>query len=112
VTAPGGANFRARRPIQTMPLRLATTLRARARGLLGRAAPEPLLIAPARSVHTCGMRFPIDVVFLDAELRVVRVVRGLRPWRVAGARRARAVLELPAGAAARLEEGVRLSLRP
>jgi hypothetical protein len=58
------------------------------------------------------MRFPIDVVFLDAELRVVKVVRDLPAWRVASARRARAVLELPAGGAAALEAGVRLELRP
>ncbi|HEX2088113.1 MAG TPA: DUF192 domain-containing protein [Solirubrobacteraceae bacterium] len=92
-------------------MRLAATPLARARGMLGRE-PQPLLLAPARSVHTCGMRFPIDVVFLDAELRVVRVVRGLRPWRLAGARRARAVLELPAGGAGAIAEGDRLALRP
>jgi len=42
------------------------------------------------------MRFPIDAVFLDADLRVLKVVT-LAPWRFAWARRARAVLELPAG---------------
>jgi uncharacterized membrane protein (UPF0127 family) len=47
------------------------------------------------------MRFPIDVVFLDRDWKVVRVVHALKPWRVAGARRAVAALELPAGAAAR-----------
>jgi uncharacterized membrane protein (UPF0127 family) len=46
------------------------------------------------------MRFPIDVVFLDRERTVVRVVNELKPWRVAGARGAVAALELPAGAAA------------
>jgi hypothetical protein len=43
------------------------------------------------------MRFPIDVVFLDRELRVVKVVPQLAPWRVASGRGARAVLELAAG---------------
>ena len=93
-------------------VRLAATRWTRLRGLLGRDAPGALLIAPARSVHTCGMRFPIDVVFLDERLTVVRVVRALRPWRVAGERRARAVLELPAGGADGIEVGVRLRLRP
>ncbi len=88
---------------------------ARARGLLGRSGLEPgngMLIDAAPSVHMFFMRFPIDVVFLDRDWRVVRVVHGLRPWRVAGARRAVAALELPAGAAAEagIEEGDVLSL--
>ena len=73
------------------------------RGLLGRDGLEPgggMLIDAAPSVHMFFMRFPIDVVFLDRERNVVRVVESLRPWRVAGARRAAAALELPAGAAA------------
>lgn len=76
---------------------------ARMRGLLGRSGLEPgtgMLIDAAPSVHMFFMRFPIDVVFLDRERRVVGVRHGLRPWRVAGARRAVAALELPAGAAA------------
>jgi uncharacterized protein len=72
----------------------------RLKGLLGKrglAQGEGLLIRPAGSVHTCFMRFPIDVVFLDRDLRVIDVVHELRPWRLAGRRGARAVLELPAG---------------
>jgi hypothetical protein len=75
----------------------------RARGLLGRGGLEPgggMLIDRAGSVHMFFMRFPIDVVFLDRDRRVVGVRHGLRPWRVAGARGAVAALELPAGAAA------------
>ncbi len=75
----------------------------RMRGLLGRDGLEPgsgMLIDRAPSVHMFFMRFPIDVVFLDRDRKVVRVVEGLRPWRVAGARRAVAALELPAGSAA------------
>ena len=96
-----------------MELRLAVTPLARLRGLLGRDQERfaPTLLAPARSVHTFGMRRPIDVVFLDAGARVVKVERGLRPWRMAGDRRAVAVLELPAGTA-RVEPGERLALRP
>ena len=95
-----------------MDVRLAATTRARLRGLLGRPpSPTPLLLVPARSVHTCGMRRPIDVVFLDADLRVVRVVAGLRPWRVAGARNAVAALEMVAGSSD-LRPGDRLTLRP
>jgi hypothetical protein len=80
------------------------------RGLLGRSGLEPgggMLIDAAPSVHMFFMRFPIDVVFLDRDWTVVRVVHALKPWRVAGARRAVAALELAAGAAAEagLEEG-------
>jgi uncharacterized protein len=83
---------------------------ARMRGLLGRSGLEPgggMLIDAAPSVHMFFMRFPIDVVFLDRDWTVVRVVHALKPWRVAGARRAAAALELPAGAAAEagLHEG-------
>ena len=75
----------------------------RMRGLLGRDGLEPgngMMIDRAPSVHMFFMRFPIDVVFLDWDRMVVRVVERLRPWRVASARRAAAALELPAGAAA------------
>jgi uncharacterized membrane protein (UPF0127 family) len=74
----------------------------RMRGLLGRhalPAGEGLLLAPAPSVHTAFMRFPIDVVFLDEKLEVVKVVEQLRPWRMASARRARLTLELAGGEA-------------
>jgi hypothetical protein len=70
------------------------------RGLLGRrslASGEGLLLKPASSVHTFFMRFPIDVVFLDRDLRVLSIAHDLRPWRAAGRPGARAVLELPAG---------------
>ena len=76
---------------------------ARMRGLLGRAGLAPgtgMLIDPAGSVHMFFMRFPIDAVFLARDLTVVGVRHRLAPWRVAGARRAVATLELPTGAAA------------
>ena len=87
----------------------------RMRGLLGRSSLDPgegLLLKPCGSVHMFFMRFPIDVVFLDRELAVVGVVPGLRPWRMAGRRGAKAALELPAGETARrrIEPGERLRL--
>ena len=78
---------------------------SRMRGLLGRDSLEPgegLLLRPAASVHTAFMRFSIDVVYLDRDLRVVDVVEGLAPWRMSARRGARAVLELSAGEARRL----------
>jgi uncharacterized protein len=83
-------------------LEVAEGRRARARGLLGRDGYDgAILLRPARSVHTVGMRFPIDVAFCDDELRVLRVVtmRRHRVSRVVW--RARAVVEAEAGAFAR-----------
>jgi hypothetical protein len=83
------------------------------RGLLGRAALDPdegMLFRPAGSVHMFFMRFPIDAVFCDRELQVLDVVRGLRPWRTAGRRGAKVVIELAEGAAAGVEPGDRLVL--
>jgi uncharacterized membrane protein (UPF0127 family) len=76
----------------------------RMRGLLGRKelpSGEGILLRPAGSVHTFFMRFPIDVVFLDRDLRVLSVAQGVAPWKVRGERGAKAVLELPAGEASR-----------
>jgi uncharacterized membrane protein (UPF0127 family) len=80
----------------------------RLKGLLGRRGlgeGEGLLIRPTSSIHTWFMRFPIDVVFLDRDLRVVRVAENVRPWRLAHARGAKLVLELPSGAAAQAGVG-------
>lgn len=87
------------------------------RGLLGRAGLEPgggMLIDSAPSVHMFFMRFPIDVVFLARDRTVVGVKHRLAPWRVAGARRAVAALELPSGRAAEvgIEVGDRLVIEP
>ena len=78
----------------------------RMRGLLGRRgleSGEGLLLRPTGSVHTFFMRFPIDVVFLSRDGEVLKIARALRPWRTAGARRAKAVLELAAAEAERRE---------
>jgi uncharacterized protein len=83
---------------------LAETALTRMRGLLGRRQlpnGEGILLKPASSVHMAFMRFAIDAVFLDADLRVVKIAADLRPWRMAGARGAKSVLEIAAGEAAR-----------
>jgi uncharacterized membrane protein (UPF0127 family) len=71
---------------------------ARLLGLAGLRALPPamgLLLPRTRSIHTVGMRFALDLVWLDREGRVVRVDRDVRPWRVRSCREARAVVELP-----------------
>ncbi len=92
---------------------VATRPLQRMRGLLGRRElpeGEGLLLRRAGSIHTFFMRFPIDAVFLDREQTVLRVVPDIRPWRAAGQKGAKAVLELPAGEAERrgVEVGERL----
>ena len=94
---------------------VADTPLTRLAGLLGRRGLRPdegLLIRPTSAIHTCFMRFPIDAVFLDRELVVVDVVTDMRPWKVAGRRGAKAVLELAAGESHRLgiRRGERLYL--
>ena len=78
--------------------KVARTFRERARGLIGTKALAPgegLLIEKCNAIHTFFMRYPIDATFLDRENRVVKVVRGIRPWRpfVWGGWRAVKVLE-------------------
>ena len=79
---------------------VAVTRSARRRGLLGRArlaVSDAMVLAPCAAVHTMFMQFAIDVVFVDKEGRVVRLVRDLSPWRMAVAPFAHAVVELPVG---------------
>ena len=57
---------------------------------------QGLWIVPSHGVHTFAMRFPIDVVYLDADSVVVYMKQNLQPWRVAAVRhKAASVLELP-----------------
>ncbi|MCZ7590600.1 MAG: DUF192 domain-containing protein [Gaiella sp.] len=72
----------------------------RLRGLLGKKdlpSGHGVLLRPAWSIHTAFMRFPIDVVFLDADQIVVKVVPSLQPFHTASCRGAREVVELRAG---------------
>ena len=95
-------------------VRTASTFLSRLAGLLGTAAlaeGEGLWIVPCRSVHTLGMRYPIDVAFLDARGVVVGILEGLPPNRIGRVvRDARGALELRAGslAATGTEPGDRL----
>jgi len=75
--------------------------RARRTGLLGRdtfAAGAVLAIAPSSAVHTFGMRFAVDVLFIDRCGRVLKRALGLKPGRIAGTLTAFAALEFAAGA--------------
>jgi hypothetical protein len=83
-----------------LPIIVADTPRRRLRGLLGHRTPPPhaLLLDPCRSVHTFGMRFAVDLHWLDASGAPIRVDRAVKPFRVRVCRAARAVVEVPTGA--------------
>ena len=74
---------------------------SRMRGLLGRDGLAPgqgMYLAPCGIVHTVGMRFALDLVFVDRGLRVVRVARDVPAGRiVSGGRRAHGVFEIQSG---------------
>lgn len=85
-------------------------------GLLGREGLEDgtgMLISNCRMIHMFFMRFPIDVVFVDSGFEVVKIVRNLKPWRVAFCPVASSVIELKAGSVdmTGLETGMKLELR-
>jgi protein-S-isoprenylcysteine O-methyltransferase Ste14/uncharacterized membrane protein (UPF0127 family) len=92
-------------------LAVADTHWSRFRGLLGTKELAPgsgLWLRPCRQVHMIGMRYPLDIVFLDEAQRVVRVIPGLPPGRISPlVKAASSVIELPVGTVARigLEEG-------
>jgi len=78
---------------------VADTHFSRLRGLLGRmkmSRDDGLWVMPSRSIDTIGIRFPIDVVYLDARNRVIHLIEHFRPFRIAPIRmHAKSVLELP-----------------
>jgi len=69
----------------------------RTKGLLGRQdlkEGEGFLIDPCNSIHTFFMRFPLDVIYLDYEGNVVKLIEKLRPWRMSGCFSSAKVLEV------------------
>jgi uncharacterized membrane protein (UPF0127 family) len=62
-----------------------------------------MVIAPTSAVHTWFMRFPIDLAFVNRRGQVVKTYGSLKPWRMAAALRAFAVIELPAGSLVRCD---------
>lgn len=80
----------------------ATTSELRRQGLLKHTSlpeGEGLWIAPCEAVHTIGMKFPIDVLFLNKKRKVLKIRPAMPKWRFALCLRAHSVLELPAGMA-------------
>lgn len=59
---------------------------------------KPILVKPTQSIQTCFMRFNLDVVFIDRNKKIIKIIRNMKPWRFTNFYcKARAALELPAG---------------
>jgi uncharacterized membrane protein (UPF0127 family) len=59
---------------------------------------DGLILDPGNSIHNCFVRFPIDVIFISRENRVVKIIRGFKPWRFSWIYlKSKCVLELPNG---------------
>ena len=114
----GQAFNRTRQTYLATALAVADTHWTRLRGLLGTASSDfrngyGLWIVPCHGVHTLGMGFPIDVVYLDGGNTIIHIQRDLQPWRFAPVRRlAASVLELPCQTAAetRTEVGDKIEI--
>ena len=98
-----------RLPTRELPggacLLIAATARSRLLGLMGLAplnSGQALLLPRCRSVHTLGMRFALDLVWIDARGRVMRVDAAVPPGRLRSCRRAHGVVEASAGSGERL----------
>ena len=88
-----------------LAIRIADTFFTRLAGLMFRKklpAAAGLLLAPCNSVHMCFMRFAIDVIYLDKDYKILKIVKNLRPWLgLSFCRNAWATLEMTAGEADR-----------
>ena len=110
--APASAPF-----LKKMEVMLADSFLTRLAGLMFRHRLPPatgLLLVPCNSVHMCFMRFAIDVVYIDKEYNIIKVVKKLNPWvGISRCSKAWAALEMTAGEAERcgLEVGKRLMLQ-
>ncbi|MCL1080168.1 DUF192 domain-containing protein [Parashewanella spongiae] len=79
---------------------IANTPWLRLRGLLGRPSlnnDQAMLISPCYSVHTIGMRYSLDIVYLNSQNQVLRIKKNLKPFRASACKGAAKVLELAAG---------------
>ena len=105
-SAQGQAFNRTRQAYVATALAVADTHWTRLRGLLGLSTSDfrngrGLWIVPCHGVHTLGMGFPIDVVYLNDAMTVIHVQHDLQPWRFAAVKmQAASVLELPCRTAA------------
>lgn len=89
-----------RRSVLAHSVEIADHGSARNKGLLGRdnlAAGEGLWIVPCEAVHTVGMKFPIDLIYIDRNKKVKKVRSNVSPWRLSGCLTAHSVIEVSSG---------------
>jgi uncharacterized protein len=90
-----------RNSVVAASVEVADSVPKRSKGLLGRKGLDPgsgLWIVPCEAVHTFWMQFPIDLIYLDRDLRIRKLRSDVRPWRLSGCLTAHSVLELASGA--------------
>ncbi len=77
---------------------MADTMGKRLKGLLGRSGLDEdtcMVIAPCNCIHTMGMKFSIDVLFLDEQGRIIRIIEDMRPGRISPiVRKSKRVVEM------------------
>lgn len=95
---------------------IADTFLKRFLGLMGKTdSGYGMLITPCNSIHTCFMRYDLDILFLDKENRIVEIVKGIKPWRMTKIiKAAHSVLEFPSSLKVSLNysTGMKLKLQP
>jgi uncharacterized membrane protein (UPF0127 family) len=89
---------------------IADSVFRRFKGLMFRPAllqDSGLWLSPCKGIHSCFMEFQFDAVFLDEHLRVLHVIKAMKPWRICGfVKGAKSVLELPEGCITRSQTEV------
>jgi uncharacterized membrane protein (UPF0127 family) len=88
------------------PAVMASSPLTRMKGLLGRAsmpANEAIILRPASSIHTLFMRFALDIIYLDRDNKVLKLVPDLVPYRFSAGSKAHTVLEMTSGATASMD---------
>jgi len=108
---------RTRQAVLAERMDVANTSAKRRKGLLGHTQLLPgegLWIRPCESVHTFGMRFSIDIIYLDRQFRIKKTRSSVPPWRMSACLSANSVIELPAGTlqASLTEPGDQLEFTP
>lgn len=93
---------------------LADSFMRRLLGWMGRRESDyGLLLSPCRSVHTCFMRFSLDIFFLDKDYCILEVIQDLKPWRMTKTvKEAQSVLEIPSSMHLELKPGMYLDFQP
>jgi len=66
----------------SLTIREARNLKEKIQGLLGKEKPESLMIKTHFGIHTFGMKFPIDVLILDKNNKIVSIKKNLKPYRI------------------------------